>query len=427
MVIPLDTVVRGDPGSVHVLAEVAAPVGKVGMRCSVQSANNRSVHPDTNLVVSSGMSTVTLFDVERERHGTTDGDASLTMANAVRVEVQLGGDGVFSGGLSVGLCETQTSCANPALAIGVTPQEQDVVVGGQAKFKVTVINNGDEPFTTVEVDSSMNACDGDLEALPSGAESSYRCTARRVAADLDVEFHAVAHGHDPGCVASADATVRVRVEPPLSPAPPPTTTTTTTTLPPTPSTPAGAPMPSSPEPEPFVDDDDSVFEADIEWISARGITRGCNPPVNDRYCPDSHVTRGQMAAFLVRAFGYSDAGGGDRFIDDDGSLFEADINRLATAGVTKGCDPPTNSRFCPADSVTRGQMAAFLVRAFGYSDAGGGDRFIDDDGSVFEADIDRIAAADITRGCNPPANTRFCPNDYVTRGQLAAFLHRALE
>jgi hypothetical protein len=186
-------------------------------------------------------------------------------------------------------------------------------------------------------------------------------------------------------------------------------------------------MPSSPEPEPFVDDDDSVFEADIEWISARGITRGCNPPVNDRYCPDSYVTRGQMAAFLVRALGYTDAGVADRFVDDDGSVFEADIDRLATAGVTKGCDPPTNSRFCPADSVTRGQMAAFLVRAFVYTGAGGGDRFIDDDGSVFEADIDRLAAADITRGCNPPANTRFCPNDYVTRGQLAAFLHRALE
>src|SRR5690606_1831895 len=32
----------------------------------------------------------------------------------------------------------------------------------------------------------------------------------------------------------------------------------------------------------------------------------------------------------------------------------------------------------------------------------------------------------ISRGCNPPRNDRFCPDDYVTRRQMAAFLHRAL-
>jgi hypothetical protein len=71
-------------------------------------------------------------------------------------------------------------------------------------------------------------------------------------------------------------------------------------------------------------------------------------------------------------------------------------------------------------------MAAFLVRAFGYTDSGGGDRFIDDDGSTFETDIDRLATAGITKGCNPPANTRFCPNDRVSRAQMASFLARAL-
>ena len=70
-----------------------------------------------------------------------------------------------------------------------------------------------------------------------------------------------------------------------------------------------------------------------------------------------------MAAFLVRALGYIDDGGGDLFIDDDFSIFEGAIDRMATAGVTKGCNPPTNDRFCPTDYVTRGQMAAFLNRA----------------------------------------------------------------
>ncbi|MEA2024772.1 MAG: putative Ig domain-containing protein [Actinomycetota bacterium] len=175
----------------------------------------------------------------------------------------------------------------------------------------------------------------------------------------------------------------------------------------------------------FTDDDTSIFEADIEWLASEDITRGCNPPVNDHFCPDDNVTRGQMAAFLVRAFGYVDDGGGDLFVDDNTSIFEADIDRLGTAGVTRGCNPPVNDRFCPDDNVTRGQMAAFLVRAFGYTDDGGGDLFTDDDTSIFEADIDRLGAADVTRGCNPPTNDRFCPTSYVTRGQMAAFLHRA--
>ena len=82
----------------------------------------------------------------------------------------------------------------------------------------------------------------------------------------------------------------------------------------------------------FTDDDGSIFEADIERLATAGITKGCNPPVNDRFCPDSKVTREQMAAFLVRALGYTDAGGSNLFVDDDTSIFEADIDRLATAG-----------------------------------------------------------------------------------------------
>ena len=81
--------------------------------------------------------------------------------------------------------------------------------------------------------------------------------------------------------------------------------------------------------------------------------------------------------------------------------------------------------FCPNDNVTRGQMAAFLVRALGLTDSGTTD-FVDDDTSIFEADIEKLAAAGITKGCNPPENTRFCPEDRVTRGQMAAFLNRAV-
>ena len=115
----------------------------------------------------------------------------------------------------------------------------------------------------------------------------------------------------------------------------------------------------------FQHDAASMTEADIERLAAAGITRGCNPPVNDRFCPDSKVTRGQMAAFLVRGLGLGDDGTGDRFVDDDETIFERDIDRLAAAGITRGCNPPENDRFCPDRNVTRGEMAAFLRRGLG--------------------------------------------------------------
>jgi hypothetical protein len=64
----------------------------------------------------------------------------------------------------------------------------------------------------------------------------------------------------------------------------------------------------------------------------------------------------------VRALGLTDAGDVD-FTDDNDSIFETDIEKLATAGITKGCNPPDNDRFCPDRAVTRGQMAAFLNRS----------------------------------------------------------------
>ncbi|MCP3995757.1 MAG: hypothetical protein GY722_11920 [bacterium] len=176
---------------------------------------------------------------------------------------------------------------------------------------------------------------------------------------------------------------------------------------------------------PFIDISASAFAEDIVWLSGESITRGCNPPSNTRYCPSSTVTRGEMAAFLVRALDLTDTGGGNTFTDDDGSVFEPDIAKLAAAGITKGCNPPQNDRFCPDDRVTRQQMAAFLVRAYELTDDGGGNYFTDDNGSVFEPDIAKLAAAGITKGCNPPTNTEFCPYSAVTREQMAAFLHRA--
>lgn len=92
-----------------------------------------------------------------------------------------------------------------------------------------------------------------------------------------------------------------------------------------------------------------------------------------------------------------------RFVDDDGSVFETAIEQIASTSITKGCNPPANDYFCPTEAVTRGQMAAFISRAFDLPDPAAGN----------------------TLGCNPPANDRYCPNDMVSRGQMASFLTRA--
>jgi len=71
-----------------------------------------------------------------------------------------------------------------------------------------------------------------------------------------------------------------------------------------------------------------------------------------------------MAAFLKGALeGVLPSGAHPEFLDTSESIFRADVQWLAGAGVTQGCNPPLNTLFCPADFVTRGQMAAFLRRA----------------------------------------------------------------
>lgn len=166
----------------------------------------------------------------------------------------------------------------------------------------------------------------------------------------------------------------------------------------------------------FWDDDNSVLEADIEKLAAAGITSGCG---NGMFCPNESVTRGQMAAFLVRALDLP-AAGPFGFTDTANNTFAADIDSLAAAGITTGCG---GGAYCPNDAVTRAQMAAFLARALDLPAAPSAG-FTDTAGTPFAADIDSLAAAGITSGCG---DGTFCPDDAVTRAQMAAFLVRALD
>jgi len=174
----------------------------------------------------------------------------------------------------------------------------------------------------------------------------------------------------------------------------------------------------------FFDDEGSVHKNGIEAMAAAGTTVGCNPPFNDKFCPEGVLTRAQAGTFLARALGLPEPSQ-DYFTDDDGHILEGGVNKVAEAGITMGCNPPANTRFCPDRRMTRAEFATFIVRALGLP-ATTTDYFTDDEGHVLEGAINRLAAAGITKGCNPPENDRFCPQSLLTRAETATFLTRAV-
>jgi len=171
----------------------------------------------------------------------------------------------------------------------------------------------------------------------------------------------------------------------------------------------------------FWDDDGTVEEGYIEAIKATGITQGCNPPINDLFCPERTLTRGEMATVFVRALDLP-ASSTHPFTDTADSVHVNSINALAAAGITKGCNPPENTEFCPSREVTREEMAAFMVRAFGLEQTET-DFFVDDAHSIFEPAINSLAAAGIASGCG---NNGFCPWTRLSRAEMAVFIAKAL-
>ncbi|MGH8926295.1 MAG: DUF4331 family protein [Acidimicrobiia bacterium] len=165
----------------------------------------------------------------------------------------------------------------------------------------------------------------------------------------------------------------------------------------------------------FSDDNGNPHEANIELIAEASITLGTGPTTYD---PSRSITRGEMAAFLNRAFNFAPAST-DPFTDDENSQFEADINAVAAAGITTGT---TATTFSPNDPVTREQMAAFLVRALVLADVTT-DSFTDDEASFAEDEINALAASGITKGTSA---TLFSPGAPVLRDQMASFLARAV-
>ena len=169
-------------------------------------------------------------------------------------------------------------------------------------------------------------------------------------------------------------------------------------------------------PPPFTDIASSRYRDAITWVYQRGLMDGC---AAGRFCPDSTITRAQLASALARGLALP-ATANDYFADDEGHRYEADINRLRAAGLTTGCG---GGNYCPDTGVRRGVLAGFLARALRLP-AAGVDYFADDEGSPHEDAINRVRAAGIMSGCG---DGNFCPGYRVKRGQAAVFLRNAFD
>ena len=130
---------------------------------------------------------------------------------------------------------------------------------------------------------------------------------------------------------------------------------------------------------------------DITWLHYAGISLGCG---GGSYCPTPSVSRAEMASFLARARGLP-ASATDYFSDDNGNIHEGNINAVAQAGITLGCG---GGNYCPDSPVTRDEMASFLARAMSLP-APTQDWFWDDAGNIHEGNINAVADAGITLGC----------------------------
>ena len=178
---------------------------------------------------------------------------------------------------------------------------------------------------------------------------------------------------------------------------------------------------------------DDVDELDpyapfVYRLADLGITKGCDA---DSFCPDKNVTRGEMAAFLLRTVYGGDyvppAATGTVFSDVSVSTPFADwIEKLAADGITIGCG---GGKFCPNNVVNRADMAIFLLRTEHGSahvpPAAAGTVFSDVSASSYAAGwIEELASEGITSGCG---GGKYCPTSMVRRSDMAIFLIRLTE
>ena len=177
-------------------------------------------------------------------------------------------------------------------------------------------------------------------------------------------------------------------------------------------------------------EDAGVHQPGVDVLKAKGVFEGTGcVDGSGGLCLSDPLPRWEMAVWLVRVHDDEEPRTVPSFVDVDSNLWwSAHTGRLAELGVTLGCKTQPLS-FCPDGLVNRGQMAAFLARAFDLLDntdiptAG----FTDiDENHIFADEINALAQAGITSGCDTEP-LRYCPKQNVTRAQMATFLARALK
>lgn len=172
----------------------------------------------------------------------------------------------------------------------------------------------------------------------------------------------------------------------------------------------------------------------IEAIAAAGITLGCStsPPSFCPDQAVRRDAMAAFLARAVHGPGYGYAATGTRFADVPASHpFVGPIEQVYLDGITLGC-ALAPLRYCPDSLVTRAQMAAFLLRAkFGPAyvpPAATGAVFSDVPASHGAAAwIERFASLGYTTGCASTPVPRYCPDQPVTRAAMAVFLQRVFE
>ena len=161
------------------------------------------------------------------------------------------------------------------------------------------------------------------------------------------------------------------------------------------------------------------YNAGVDMFAGTGCAEG------GELCPQEPVLRWEIAVWLVRIIDRANppAIRSSRYDDVDPRAWWAPhAERLADLGINLSCG---TDRLCPEDPMDRGQTAEFLVRLLDLPRAGTA-AFVDVSADHPHVDdIDRLAGARITDGCGTQPS-RYCPDQQVTRGQMATFLARAL-
>jgi hypothetical protein len=151
------------------------------------------------------------------------------------------------------------------------------------------------------------------------------------------------------------------------------------------------------------DYDGNTHDLAIDCMIWKQIANGVTSPKD--YDPAVAVNRERMASFVARLI---TAAGGELPARARTTRASPTRPTRPTRTTSTSSPPPASSvargtgPYAPKESVTRGQMATFLVRAYEYLSDGAlvpqGDYFADDDGTTHEANIDKAAAAGFTAG-----------------------------